>query len=128
MANEGLCAAGPGVIPSVLSTTDRDFAYFKDLINATVGGSSFTADSSPGIKDSLSPREQPVATCSEGIASVLTSQVAVMDGSQGDRALGTFLKGLHHARAQSIPGTFWHLQGASTNSTSILVSFESVTV
>lgn len=55
MANEGLCAAGPGVIPSVLSTTDRNFAYFKDLINAKVGGSSFTADSSPGIKDSLSP-------------------------------------------------------------------------
>lgn len=54
MANEGLRAAGPGAIPSVPSTTDRSFAYFKDLINAEVGGSSFTADSSPGIKDSQS--------------------------------------------------------------------------
>jgi hypothetical protein len=99
MANEGLRAAGPVVIPSVLSTTDRNFAYFKDLINAKVGGSSFTADSSPRIKDSLSPHEQPGATCSEGISSVLTSQVAVMACSQGDRALGTFPKGLHYARA-----------------------------
>lgn len=54
MANEEFCAAGPGVIPSVLSTTDRNFAHFKDLINAEVGGSSFTADLSPGIKDSPS--------------------------------------------------------------------------
>lgn len=117
MANEGLCAAGPGLIPSVLSTTDRNFAYFKDLINAKVGGSSFAADSSPGIKDSLSPHEQPGATCSEGISSVLTSHVAVMASSQGDSALGTFLKGLHYARAQSAPETFWHLLGASAIST-----------
>lgn len=77
MANEGLCAISQGPIPSVLSTTDMNFVHFKDLINAGVSGSSFTADLSLGIKDNLSPPEHQGQSCSvqPSLLLSLTSQV-----------------------------------------------------
>lgn len=129
MANEGLCAAGPRVIPSVLSTTDRNFAYFKDLINAEVGGSSFTADSSPGIKDS--PRA-PWAARSHWLWWYLICAYlpGACDSLQpGWRILWDLSQGLELCKSRVCIWDLLALSGSlHEQHTSILVSFKSVSV
>lgn len=85
MANQGLCAVTLGAISSVFSTTDINFALFKDLINARVSGSSFTNDSSSGIKDSRSPPEQSRAELLSGASRLLSHLPAASYGLQPER-------------------------------------------